>query len=356
MVLPEINSNQMMRLADASLNRVAEGLRYLEDVCRFMLNDTALNRRLKNIRHELVVGDWENQKLLIDARDAGDDVGASLEAPADKETTRDLISSVVANSRRVQEALRSLEETSKITGLPVKLSSTQIQQTRFDMYSIEKEILGKLTRQEKAKKVHGLYVVIDTQALSGRDILQAAKQVIQGGAKVIQLRDKMMDKGQLLPVATQMGELCRQSNVLFIINDYIDMALAVKADGVHLGQTDFPVAVARKLLPIDILIGCSVTNVKMAKKAQADGADYIAVSGVYPTTSKDDVKPLGAAMIKRIRKAIGVPLVAIGGIKLENIPESKKCGVDAVAVISAVLGAKSPAAAARQLSQKFEET
>ncbi len=355
MVLPEMNSNQILRLADASLNRAAEGLRYLEDVCRFVLNDTGLNRRLKNIRHELVVGDWENQKLLIDARDAGDDVGASLEAPADKETRRDLLSSVVANSRRVQEALRSLEETSKISGVYSKLSSNQIQQIRFDVYSIEKEILGKLTRQDKVKKIHGLYAVIDTQALLGRNHLQAAKQVIQGGAKVIQLRDKMMDRGQLLPIAMQIGELCRQSNVLFIINDYIDIALAVKADGVHLGQTDFPVAVARKLLPVDTLIGCSVTNVKMAKKAQADGADYIAVSGVYPTTSKDDVKPLGTALIKRVKKAIGVPLVAIGGIKLENIPELKTCGVDAIAVISAVLGAKSPAAAARKLSHKFEE-
>jgi len=355
MLSPELNSNQLWRLVDASLNRMAEGLRYLEDVCRFVLNDIALNQRLKNIRHEMVVGDSASHKQLIEARDATSDVGTNLEADTDKESSRDLLSSVVANSSRVQEALRSLEETSKILHLAPNLTYKKIQRSRFDVYTIQKEMVGKLTRQEKTQRMHGLYVVIDTQALKGRSHIWVTRQVIEGGAKIIQLRDKSTERGQILSIAYEMNELCHQNDVLFIVNDYVDIALAVKADGVHLGQSDIPVTVARKILPIDMLIGCSVTNVRMAKQAQEDGADYVAVSGIYPTINKEDVQPLGTALIKRVKRSVSLPLVAIGGIKLENIKELKNLGVDAVAVISAVLGARSPKVAARQMCKKIEE-
>jgi len=303
----------------------------------------------------MVISGWEFQKLLVEARDTADDVGTDLEADTNRESSRDLLSAVVANSRRVQEALRSLEETSKIIQLAPDLTYQKIQQSRFDVYTIEKDIIGKLTRQDKMKQMRGLYVVIDTQALKSRSHLQVTRQVIKGGAKVIQLRDKTMDRGPLFIIASEMKTLCAQHGVLFIINDFVDIALAVKADGVHLGQSDIPVSVARKILPIDMLIGCSVTSVKMAKQAQLDGADYIAVSGIYPTNSKNDVKPLGTGLIKRVKKTVNMPLVGIGGIKLKHVAELKKNGVDAIAVISAVLGARSPETAARQLSRIFEE-
>jgi len=349
------NSTEIYRLADASLNRLAEGLRYLEDVCRFVLNDETLSQRLKNLRHLVTVSGWETQKGLIDARNAAGDVGANLEAAADKDTPRDLLTSVAANSRRAQEALRSLEEAAKIVVLHPGLAAGKLQSARFEMYTIEKEIISKLTRREKARQIRGLYVVIDTEALNGRKHREVTEQVISGGAKIIQLRDKTMERGLLLPIARDLKSLCARHNALFIINDYLDLALAVKADGVHLGQTDLPVAVARQLTPIDFLIGCSVTGVKEAKQAQADGADYLAVSGVYPTTSKQEVRPLGVSMVKRIAGVSDLPLVVIGGIKLEYCLELQKSGADAVAVISAVLGARSPAAAARQFAKKFNE-
>ncbi|MDD5190315.1 MAG: thiamine phosphate synthase, partial [Dehalococcoidales bacterium] len=127
----------------------------------------------------------------------------------------------------------------------------------------------------------------------------------------------------------------------------------VKADGVHLGQTDLPVKIIRQMIPIDMLIGCSVTSLSTAKQAQKDGADYLAVSGIYPTDSKAGVTPLGTGLITRVKKVSDLPLVAIGGIKLEHIKELKSLGVDSIAVISAVLGAKSPEAAARQMTKKF---
>jgi thiamine-phosphate pyrophosphorylase len=337
MISGEANLKELMRLADASLNRLAEGLRYLEDVCRFAINEASLNQRLKNMRHEFTVSEWESQKALIEARDADGDVGASLEVPANKEVNRDLTASVVANCRRVQEALRSLEEAAKVVTITPKITSANLQQARFEMYTIEKEILGKISRRDKVKQIRGLYIVIDTEALRGRSHLKMTEQAIRGGAKIIQLRDKTMDRGQLLPIALEMK------------------ALAVKADGVHLGQTDLPVKIVRQMVSIDMLIGASINSVKTAKEAQADGADYIAVSGVYATTSKDNVKPLGTGLVKRVRSAVDLPLAAIGGIKIEQIAELKRLGVDAVAVISAVLGAKSPETAARQFSKELEE-
>ncbi|MDD5189898.1 MAG: thiamine phosphate synthase, partial [Dehalococcoidales bacterium] len=210
---PDTNPKQLLRMADASFNRLAEGLRYLEDVCRFAINDAALNQHLKNLRHKFTVSEWPNQQVLLDARDAAGDVGTNLEAAADKDVKRDLSASVVANSRRVQEALRSLEETAKVIPLLVSLAPADFQQARFEMYSIEKELLGKITRQTKASHIYGLYVVIDTAALKGRSHLEMTAQVIRGGAGIIQLRDKTMDRGQLLPIAAAVKALCAQHHV-----------------------------------------------------------------------------------------------------------------------------------------------
>jgi thiamine-phosphate pyrophosphorylase len=354
MKLTDELDGKLLRVNDACLNRVAEGLRYLEDVSRFLLNDIKLNQRLKTIRHELVVTEWQFQKNLIDARDASADVGKSLEVSSDKETPRDLPSSIVANARRVQEALRTLEELSKVKTITPGLTGEKLQKTRFELYTIEKEILGKLLRQEQTKRVHGVYVVIDTQALKGRSHVDMTLQVIRGGAKIIQLRDKTMDRGQLLPIARELKDLCAWSNAIFIMNDYLDVALAVNADGLHLGQSDMPVNTARSLAPMDMIIGCSANTPEEALRAQADGADYVAVGAIYPTSSKESAQPVGVGVIRLIKRVVTVPLVAIGGIGIDNIPELKAAGIDSIAVISAVLGAESPESATRQLIHKFE--
>ena len=122
-----------------------------------------------------------------------------------------------------------------------------------------------------------MYAVIDTEALKGRSHLEITRQVIQGGAKIIQLRDKTTNKKDLLPIAQALKNLCAEKGALFIMNDNLDIALAVGADGLHIGQEDLPVSVARKLAPIDMLIGCSVFNAEQAQQAVADGADYVAV-------------------------------------------------------------------------------
>ncbi|MDP2919473.1 MAG: thiamine phosphate synthase [Dehalococcoidia bacterium] len=351
MASPEAITPQNLRIVDASLNRTAEGLRYLEDVSRFILNDALLTRRLKSLRRELITSEFPFQKQLMESRDAAGDVGITGRKP-EKTEVRDLPTSIIANARRGQEALRTLEEFSKVVTFSPSLTSQKLEQARFELYTIEKEMLGRLLRKDKTESIRGVYVIIDMQSLKGRDHVEVTRQVIQGGARVIQLRDKTLDRGQLLPIAMEMQQVCAENNALFIVNDYTDLVLAVRADGVHLGQTDLPVSIVRKLIPLDILIGCSVYNAEQAVKAAEDGADYVAVGAIYQTPSKESVV-VGLDVLRKVKTAVSLPVVAIGGINLENIAEVREAGADAVSVISAVLGAKSPETATRKLMKKF---
>ena len=204
------------------------------------------------------------------------------------------------------------------------------------------------------KRLPGLYVIIDTQALKGNSHLEVARQAISGGAKTIQLRDKLQDKKELLPVAQQLRKLCREHGVLFIINDHLDLALATDADGLHLGQKDLPTKVVRKLLPIDKILGCSTNTVAEAVTAQAEGADYIAVGSMYPTPTKETAIIVGPDRLRQVRQAVSLPLVAIGGINKDNAAEVIAAGADSLAVISAVLQADSPEEASRQIVARIE--
>ncbi len=353
MASPEAMSRQRLRIIDANLNRTGEGLHLLEDLARLMLDDAGLTQQLKTIRHEILRGDWSFNQQLIQSRNSEGDVGIDIEALGE-EKQRELPIMVVANARRVQESLRILEELSKIPGTAPRLDPEKFKQARFALYTIEQKLLSKLSRQDKTKHLTGLYAIIDSQALSGRSHLEVADQLIRGGAKVIQLRDKLRSKDELLPIAQQLRNLCSERAVLFIMNDYLDLALAAGADGLHLGQKDLPIKVARKLLPIDIILGCSVTTVDQAIAAESDGADYIAVGSIFPTSSKERAKVVGLERLRQIKQAVGLPLIAIGGITEDNVAEVLAAGADSVAVISAILQAEDIEEAARQIIARFE--
>ncbi len=350
----ESTSGQILRIIDANLNRIGEGLRLLEDIARLLLNDATLSQQLKTMRHQMVKGDRSFNQRLLNARDSESDVGINIEAP-EQDKQRGLPTTVVANSRRVQESLRTIEELAKAPGMAIKLDSEKFKQARFDLYSIERNLLAKLLRQEKIKHISGLYVIIDTQALKGRSHIEVAKQVIRGGARIIQLRDKLTPKNKLLPIAQQLEKLCAEHDVLFIVNDYLDLALAADADGLHLGQDDLPTKATRKLLPIDKILGRSTTTVEQAVAAEADGADYIAVGSIYPSPSKKEAKVVGLKTLRQIRGAVASPLVAIGGITADNAAEVIAAGASSVALISAILEAKSAEEAARQIATRIEE-
>jgi thiamine-phosphate pyrophosphorylase len=345
-------SDQRQRIIDANLNRAGEGLHLLEEIARMMLNDAKLTQQLKAIRHEILRGDLAFNQQLIQSRDAESDVGFDIEVGEDKQ--RELPVTVVANARRVQEALRILEEMAKLPGTRPELDAEKFKQARFALYTIEQQLLSKMLRQDKSAKIAGLYAIIDSQFLGNRPHLKVAQELIKGGASVIQLRDKSTPKAALLPIAQELKKLCAEKGVLFIVNDHLDIALACAADGLHLGQGDLPVSVTRKLLPMDMMLGCSVNTVEQAKKAEADGADYVAVGSMYPTSSKEKPVVVGVGRLKEVRGVVSLPLVAIGGIKKDNANEVAANGADAVAVISAIMGAKDIAEAARRIINSFE--
>ena len=158
--------------------------------------------------------------------------------------------------------------------------------------------MSRLLRRDKAGRLSGLYAIIDSQLLGSRSHLEVTGQLIRGGAKAIQLRHKLDDKNELLAIARKLKDLCAEHGVLFIVNDYLDIALAVGADGLHLGQKDMPVADARELLPMDMILGSSVNTVEQARAAEAGGADYIAVGSMYPTESKEKAIVVGPERLR----------------------------------------------------------
>ena len=350
---PEAVSRQALRIIDANLNRLGEGLRLLEDLARLLLNDASLTQQLKAMRHELVEGDWSFHQQLLQARNSEGDIGINIEVRGG-EKQRELPAVAVANAKRIQESLRVLEELAKTPGATPKLDPEKFKQARFNLYTIERALLSKLLRQDKLKHLPGLYFILDTQALKGRSYTEVASQVIQGGAKTIQLRDKLHSKKELLPIAQQLRGLCAEHSVLFILNDYLDLTLATDADGLHLGQNDLPISTARKLLPIDKILGCSTNTIDQAVAAESDGADYIAIGSIYPTTSKEAATVVGLERLRQMRKAITLPLIAIGGITRDNAAEVTAAGADGVAVISAILQAEDMEEATRQIAARLE--
>ncbi len=338
-------SADILRILDANINRTGEGLRILEEFARLSLNDVALSQQLKNLRHKLVNTGVVLQQQLIGARDAVGDVGSRMDVPGEAKS-RDIPEAVIANARRVQESLRVLEELAKTPD--AGLNSEDYRHARFELYTIEKELLGRLTRQAKIRKIAGLYVVIDTEWLKGRRPQDIARQVIKGGARVIQLRCKAGSIRDFLSIAVNLKAVCSEKDIPFIVNDSLEVALACDADGLHVGQDDLPVNIARKLIPLGMLLGISVKTVEEAVAAQAAGADYLGVGAVFATATKDS-KEVGLNRLEEVRQAVDLPLVAIGGISKANIGAVMQSGAAAAAVISAVLGAEDAEKAAGEL-------
>jgi len=348
-------------MIDANLNRSSEGLRVLEDVARFLLNDAELSQRLRTLRHDLARETKSLSVGLLSQRDSEHDVGhpyliPSRERKLNMKTTslQGLLDLVTANAKRVEESLRVVEELAKLPEISSMLNSTSFEQSRFAIYTLERDLISRISRRDKIERMPGLYVILDRQFLAGRDELDIAIQIIEGGARVLQLRDKQNKKGELLLVAQKLKGLCSQAGVLFIINDYLDLAMAIDADGLHIGQEDLPLPVVRRELPIDKIVGCSVTTLVQATKAQNEGVDYIALGSIFPTTTKKEATVVGVGTLKEFKRMVSTPLVAIGGINQNNVGEVVAAGADAVAVISAVLGEKDVRGAVQKLVAKID--
>jgi thiamine-phosphate pyrophosphorylase len=205
------------------------------------------------------------------------------------------------------------------------------------------------------KKIGKFHVLTDTCLQAQFSHVELAELAIAGGADTIQFRQKDGPTREMIRVAEQMQTLCKKAGVTFIINDRVDVAFASHADGVHLGQDDFPIPLARKLLGKEAIIGGSAGNLEEARKCFAEGADYIGFGPVYPTASKEDAGPAaGLVLMRKIVEAMPLPIIAIGGISAENASPVIKTGVHGIAVISAVCCQNDPSEAAQCLRRLLE--
>lgn len=193
-----------------------------------------------------------------------------------------------------------------------------------------------------------LYVVLDRAAARGRSLDDLLEALIDGGCRMVQLREKAWPSGRLLPVAERLLARARRAGITFIVNDRVDLAVAIGADGVHLGQDDLPAPVARPLLRPGMILGVSTHSVAQAHAARDDGADYIAIGSVFATATKPDFELVGPGLVRKLRPDIRVPLVGIGGITHDNVGDVIRAGADGVAVISAVCATPDPTAAVRR--------
>ncbi len=203
-------------------------------------------------------------------------------------------------------------------------------------------------------RLRGLYVIIDPEVARGRDEAEIAREAIAGGARMIQLRDKTRAQDAQLPVARRLADVCGGNGAVFFINDDVELALAVGADGVHVGQTDLPVAAMRERAGPDLLIGASTNNVEEALQAEADGADYVSVGRLFPTGSKADTRPATLDTLRAVKAAVSIPVCAIGGISESNIDAVIEAGADIASVIAAVVAAPDVREAARALALRFD--
>lgn len=320
------------RVIDANLNRVSEGIRVLEDISRFVIENPKISKELRELRHHIRKSFCND--ALIENRNAYNDLGfkISLDSILDKkESIEDL---VAANFKRVQEGIRSIEECLKVIGYYKE--SKSYENLRFIAYNLEKYFFV-----HKCILDTDIYAITGESFSQGRTNIQVVRELLEAEIKVIQYREKNKSKIHKYNECLEIRRLTTEKKVIFIVNDDVDIALSVKSDGIHIGQEDMPVEQVRKIVG-NMIIGVSTHNSDQAIKAVENGADYIGVGPIYPTSTKKNVeKSDGLSYLKWVSKNIKIPYVAIGGINESNILEVKKHGGKCFAMISEIVGARS---------------
>ena len=326
-----INKNDpaVCRILDANLDRAREGLRIIEEWCRFALNNREFAESCKQMRQELA--SWHTSELRA-ARDTYGDIGTELTHP--QEVERNSVEHLLqANLCRVEEALRVLEEYGKLYKTEMAAACKQM---RYQVYTLESNLLAYRRHQQLRDSL--LYLVTS----ASEQLLAIVEAALQGGLTLLQYREKNADDLVHLAYAQKLRELCHRYGALFIVNDRLDIAMAVDADGVHLGQQDLPVSVARQILGKQKIIGCSTTNPEEMKRAIDEEADYLGVGPVYQTATKPGKAPAGLDYVRYAAQNSPVPWFAIGGIDHTNLNDILDAGAERVAVVRAIMEAEQP--------------
>jgi thiamine-phosphate pyrophosphorylase len=338
------------RIIDANFNRAREGLRIAEEFCRFALDNEQLAGRCKALRHRLTaaVTKLDMQKLIA-ARDTENDIGCRMRV-AGQMKRQNFEDCVTAGFARTTEALRVLAESACAVDNKI---SAEFEKLRYDCYILEKDISLSGFPALRFKKTR-LYCIITVEA--GIDVLKIAKACAAGGADCLQLRAKNIPDDQLLSLGRRFVDLCKQKDVISIINDRVDIAVAVDADGVHLGQHDLSAQVVRKCQLRPLIIGVSTHSIVELDKAVKQGPHYVGAGAVFTTPTKPQAKVSGLKYVSQVSKKIknsNIEMVAIGGITLENVEKVLQAGARRIAVSSCVCKTKNPADVCKKLKEKI---
>jgi thiamine-phosphate pyrophosphorylase len=303
-----------------------ESLKLIEDLTRFQIEDRTLLAKIREIRKNFLKF---KQSLplenIIVARKSHQDLGRR--ARFDSARKKGVSGLLLSNLSRAKESSRIIEETLK--GMRTGLTRT-MKEIRFQIYDFEREIITFIAKQFNPY----ICAIIDEQYVRLSDIERVAKVLVNNGATMIQLRAKRLCDRSFLRCANKIRNTTKNTKVKFIINNRLDIALACDADGVHVGQKDIPVAKARAILADDYIIGASAHNLKEAKKAEAQGADYLGVGAIYRTKTKHDARICGLRTLRAVCKRASIPVIAIGGINDKNYGAVLRTGASGIAVAS----------------------
>jgi thiamine-phosphate pyrophosphorylase len=349
-----------LRVLDAALNRAREGLRVLEDYGRFVGNNAEAAFQLKSLRHELcqaeagVPGLRAGSRERLAVRDTLGDVGTGITVPTEQSRS-DAFGVLVANLRRVQESLRSLEEFGKLVDVSFAAAMKRL---RYRSYVVEQSLLGAGVSESDVVRSRlqrsRLYVLI-TESQCRQSWRDTVRLVLEGGADVLQLREKHLGDGELLRRAEWMCAACAEAGALFVMNDRPDLAVLSGAAGVHVGQEELGGAACRRIVGAAGLIGISTHGVLQFREAIAVGADYAGVGPVFPSTTKQFMEFPGLDYVTAVAEVCAAeagdfPWFAIGGITEERLGLVRAAGAVRVAVGAAVTASEDPRGVAERFS------
>lgn len=342
---------EIQRILDANLNRATEAARILEEIARFLLNDIELSEKLKNIRHKISSIQEQNYSEYLQARDTQNDVGVNISNSTERINVENIFK---ANIKRLQQALRTLAEYS----VESKDNAKIFEALRYNSYTMEKIMWDKLKEKYNQIKLGDkkLYLVTNSDNFESEDaFLDSIASALEGGVDILQLREKTMPANKVFELGKKIKQLCLQYNTTFIVNDRVDIAFLLDADGVHLGQDDLDIKSAKEILGANAIVGISTHAPEQALKAFEDGADYIGVGPVFETPTKQGRVPVGIEYVKWIAENITIPAFAIGGIDEDSVDEVIEAGLKRVAVVRAIINAKSPKSASENFLAKLTD-
>jgi thiamine-phosphate pyrophosphorylase len=338
--------SSLLRLIDANLNRAKEGIRVIEEFYRFKEENKLVSLKLRNLRH--LISKAENllpisYEEILQARDVLSDPNKEEEGELKKNSYQLL----KANFSRIEESLRVLEEVST----RFSISASKIfQKSRFFIYNLEKETLLTLSLKHK---IYGVYVILPDD-IQWNLVLRKIKVCLEEGVKFFQLRDKTHSDKEVLKRGKQLKEIIKKYKSYLIINDRVDVAYCVKADGVHLGNDDLPVDETRKILGEEAIIGVSVDSIDEAKLFFKKNINYISLGPIFKTRTKKDVPSArGCYILSKLKKISPEPVVGVGGINVNNIKETAQTKVDAVAICSGIMKEKNTRLALKKILKYF---